>query len=188
MKLSDAAQIFTEWARKDRVIFTRHDLRKLFFKDNDAAFAAGIEKLIQTGFLHRISRGLYVYRMMQNRNRYFLDKIAIALRPDHYNYLSLESALSEYGIISQVPLWGFTIITTGRAGIFNTPYGSIEFTHTKRKPLDILTHIWDRDKELPIARPGTAARDLRRVGRNVYLIDEEELEEAIANDPSSQSE
>lgn len=33
-----------------------------------------------------------------------------------YNYISLESALSEYGIISQIPIDRLTIMTTGRKG------------------------------------------------------------------------
>ncbi len=41
----------------------------------------------------------------------------------------LESALSEYGVISQIPIDRLTIMTTGRKGHYKTPYGTIEFTH-----------------------------------------------------------
>lgn len=72
-------------------------------------------------------------------------------------------------------------MTTGRAGIFETPFGRIEFIHTKRSVEDILDNTVDIGRPLRMATPQAAARDLRRVGRNVHLIDEEALEEAIAD-------
>jgi len=46
--------------------------------------------------------------------------------------------LSEYGVISQIPLDRLTVMTTGRKGIYKTIYGTIEFTHTKRSVENIL--------------------------------------------------
>ena len=181
MRLSEAIRTFTTWSRTGRVIFTRNDLRKLFPNDGDAAFRAGIRRLVQGGFLHHVSRGLFVYSMTQGRDPHLLEQIAVALRRGSYSYLSLESALSEYGIISQVPLAGITVMTTGRSGVFDTVYGRIEFTHTKRGVAEILDHTRDVGWSLRMATPGAADRDLRRVGRNVHLIDEDELKEAIAN-------
>ncbi len=70
-------------------------------------------------------------------------------------------------------------MTTGRAGLFKTPYGNIEFTHTKRSVDNILDGTNDVGRPLRYATVETAHRDLRRVGRNVHLIDEEALEEVI---------
>lgn len=49
---------------------------------------------------------------------YTIEHIAKALRPEKYNYVSLESILSEYGVISQIPMDRLTVMTTGREGIW----------------------------------------------------------------------
>ena len=72
-------------------------------------------------------------------------------------------------------------MTTGRTGTFDTPFGLVEFTHTKRSTSDILEQTRDVGRPLRVATPSAASRDLRRVGRNVHLIDEGKLEEAIAD-------
>ncbi|MCG6220749.1 type IV toxin-antitoxin system AbiEi family antitoxin, partial [Vibrio diabolicus] len=92
------------------------------------------------------------------------------LRRGEYNYISLESALSEYSVISQVMIDRITIMTTGRKGEFKTPYGVIEFTHTKRDDIDIISNTITSDRPLRIASKETAIRDLKRVGRNTHLI------------------
>ncbi|MCL6272220.1 hypothetical protein M3P05_20060 [Sansalvadorimonas sp. 2012CJ34-2] len=65
-----------------------------------------------------------------------------------------------------------TIMTTGRKGEYKTPFGTLEFTHTKRSVGDILDSFVDRDRPLKIATKQAAIRDLKRVGRNLHLLDE----------------
>ena len=91
--------------------------------------------------------------------------------------MSLESTLSEYGAISQIPLDRLTIMTTGRKGEYKTPFGTIEFTHTKRSPNEILNHTEAIGRPLRLANKNTAYRDLKRVGRNTHLVDEAVLYE-----------
>lgn len=43
--------------------------------------------------------------------------------------------VSESGAISLIPLDRLTVMMSGRKGHYETPYGVIEFTHTKR-PVD----------------------------------------------------
>ena len=84
--------------------------------------------------------------------------------------------LSEYGVISQIPLDRLTLMTTGRKGIYQTPYGIIEFTHTKRSVSDILKNTKRiTGNPLRIALKKTAWRDLKRVGRNLDLVNLAEL-------------
>jgi hypothetical protein len=72
-------------------------------------------------------------------------------------------------------------VTTGSPGRFDTPWGSIEFTHTDR---DIKPEIdvYPRDNGVLEASLERAARDLRRVGRNTGLIDEEVLADALSEE------
>jgi len=71
-----------------------------------------------------------------------------------------------------------TVMTTGASGTHETPFGTIEFTHTKRSVADILAHTQRIEgRPLRIAHKMAAVRDLLRVGRNVNMIDREALEE-----------
>jgi len=69
-------------------------------------------------------------------------------------------------------------MTTGSPGRLDTPWGAIEFTHTDRH-IAFGTDVQMGDEGMPQATVERAARDLRRVGRNTNLIDEETLAEAI---------
>jgi hypothetical protein len=113
--------------------------------------------------------------LSQHRGKDTLELIARTLRRGAYNYVSLESALSEWGAISQIPVGRLTVMTTGRKGEYKTPYGVIEFTHTKRPLTEVLASGVERGRPLRIASKQAALRDLKRVGRNTHLLIAEEL-------------
>jgi predicted transcriptional regulator of viral defense system len=140
--------------------------------------AEGLRRLVKAGILQRVCRGIFVYSFARSWDSYIIEHIAKALRRGEYNYISLESALSEYGMISQVPVDRLTVMTTGRKGECRTTYGTIEFTHTKRSIRAILASIKDVGRPLHIATPEAAWRDLKRVGRNTHLVDEGALRDA----------
>ncbi len=181
MHLVTAQKRLSEWSRKGRQVFLRRDLRRIFPEDNEAAFDGGLHRLTASGLLVRAARGVFVYGFSDQPKPYLLEEIAVALRRGEYAYLSLESALSEYGIISQVPIDRITVMTTGRKREFQTPYGVIEFIHTDRDVETILDGTRDVGRPLPLATPERALGDLRRVGRNTHLID---LEIADVRSPS----
>jgi hypothetical protein len=68
-----------------------------------------------------------------------------------------------------------TIMTTGRKGIFETDYGIIEFTHTMRSISELADNLY-YDDDIGMFRANTqrAIADLKRVGRNVNMIEEAE--------------
>ena len=166
--------MLAEWDRKGRHVFTRRELAKLFPRDNPKTFAEGLRRLVRGGLLLRACRSVYVNPTAHSLDSRVIERIARALRPGAYNYVSLETLLSESGAISQIPLDRLTVMTTGRKGIYETPYGVIEFTHTKRQAADILSGIRQVDgRPLRVATPAVAWRDLKRVGRNAQLVDRE---------------
>ena len=161
-----------------RHVFTGGDMASICHEDQPRALAASLRRLVQGQVLQRAARNVYVFALSAHRGSgHTIEHIARALRRGHYNYLSLESALSEYGVISQVPVDRITVMTTGRKAEYRTPYGVIEFTHTKRSQREILGCIRDVGRPLKLASRRAAFRDLRRVGRNVHLVDESELED-----------
>lgn len=176
MRNLQAIQILREWDKKGKFVFTKNELRKLFYKDKDKAFSEGLLRLVKDNILERACRGVYVNPNASSMNGYTIEHIAKALRQGAYNYVSLESILSEYGVISQIPIDRLTIMTTGREGIYRTHYGVIEYTHTKRPISDIINSIQKIEKRpLRIATKHAAWRDLKRVGRNIHLVNSEEL-------------
>lgn len=163
--------------KRGRYVFTLRDLAKIFFEDSAKTLKAGLNRLVKDGILTRAIRGVYVYALARSKDAYTLERVVLALRRGEYNYLSLESALSAYGAISQIPMSRITVMTTGRSEEHKTPYGVIEFTHTKRSPEQILQDTYIGDSPLRQATMKTALRDLRRVGRNLHLVDTTELQD-----------
>ncbi|WP_445496477.1 type IV toxin-antitoxin system AbiEi family antitoxin [Photorhabdus sp. SF281] len=175
MNRSTALYRLTDWDKKGRYIFTLADLRKIFPEDGTKTLQAGLNRLVKESVLSRPVRGVYLFNFAHSRDSYTIEHIAKALRRGEYNYVSLESALSEYGIISQIPIDRLTVMTTGRKGVYYTPLGTIEFTHTKRQQEDILASITQTGRPLRLAKPECALRDLKRVGRNIHLVNKQEL-------------
>ena len=138
-----------------------------------------LQRMVKDGLLIKAARGIYINALVASRHKsWMLENIAKALRPGKLSYVSLESMLSEHGVISQIPLSRLTVMTTGSGGIHDTPYGTIEFTHTKRSIPEILDRtIFIKDRPLRIAKKQAAVTDLLRVGRNTDMIDYEELNE-----------
>ena len=158
-------------------VYTRADLAKVFHEDRPRTLQAGLDRLVSKHILLRVARRIYVYALSRNIGGDTLEQIARTIRRGEYNYVSLESALSEYGIISQVLMDRLTVMTTGRKGEYKTPFGVIEFTHTARAVSDIIDSIRTVGRPLRMASPATACRDLKRVGRNTHLIQEERISE-----------
>ncbi|QWL04425.1 type IV toxin-antitoxin system AbiEi family antitoxin, partial [Shewanella indica] len=170
MDISTALQRLHRFDLQGIYVYTKGNLRRVFFDDTQEAFKQSLSRLIKQGILERPCRGVYLFALSR-RDSYAVEHIACALRRGEYNYVSLESALSEYGVISQIPISYLTVMTTGRKGIFKTPYGTIEFTHTKRDDMDILYNtIKVQQRPLRMATQATALRDLKRVGRNLHML------------------
>ncbi len=157
-------------------VFTKKDLAKVFREDSAHALDASLVRLVNNGVLSRVAKGVYVNALSPNRGLDTIELIAVALRRGEYSYVSLECALSDYGVISQIPM-RLTVMTTGRRGEYRTPFGTIEFTHTARPWLDVVDGVRDVGRPLRFATKETAYRDLKRVGRNMDLIDESVLYE-----------
>jgi hypothetical protein len=135
------------------------------------------KRLSDQGILIRAARGVYVNPHARSMPPDARRGLLRFLRPREINYVSLETKLSEAGAISQIAT-ALTCMTTGSPGRFETPWGAIEFTHTDRK-IRVGTEVVAQDDGMLEATVRTAVRDLRRVGRNLDLIDHEILAEAI---------
>ena len=158
-------------ANSQHYLFSVSDFYSLFPEKSTTALLVLLGRAVKAGILERVCRGFYTYQKVSYIKELLLYHLAGRLRAKNFCYLSLESVLSENGIISQIPLGCITLMTNGRSGIINCgKYGRIEFTHTKKKHKDIahlLTYnfrykLWCASAEL-------ALQDLHDVKRHKSL-------------------
>ncbi|WP_292273319.1 hypothetical protein [Marinobacter sp.] len=124
---------------KGRYVYSSKEIPRLFPEESERSRQATTKRLVGSGILERLFKGVYVYTLSRHNRPDTLERVANTLRRGEYNYISLESALSEHGLISRVPVDRITVVTTGRKREYKTPYGVIEFTRTKRSVADILS-------------------------------------------------
>ena len=154
-------------------LFTPSDLRSLLPALSDAAFKTLLSRAVSEGYLNRVCRGLYVFEPAKPDRGVVLYHAVSKLRPLALNYLSLESVLSDAGVISQVPINRITVMSSGRSSTFDCgAWGSIEFVHTSQKA-DALAGQLHYDERCRIWRATVtqALRDMRATHRNLDLID-----------------
>ncbi len=162
-------------------LFTPSMLSGVFTEESAKTLLASLDRHVKSGLLKKVKKGLYANDRARSAPLRRLEALVPYLRPRAINYLSQESRLSDLGVISQIPVEHLTLMTTGRSQTFRTAYGTIEFTHTSRRPKAILEETEpDEDTGLLLATPERALRDLKRSGRNMDLVDHELFHELTA--------
>ncbi|MDK9705926.1 MAG: hypothetical protein OEL83_02640 [Desulforhopalus sp.] len=162
-------------------LFTLADLRCVIPGQSSGAFKALLSRCVQVGLLQRVCYGLYLYPQVGQSGGLLLFHAAARLRAHCFNYLSLETVLSDAGVISQVPISWITLMSSGRSQTINCgTFGQIEYIHTKKKPADLVDHlIYDSRCRLWRASVNLAMKDMRATGRNTDLVDWEAVNESV---------
>ncbi len=160
--------------------FTLATLSALLGGVEPSYHALALKRAADRGVLVRAARGVYVNPLARSLPSDPRSALVAFLRPREFSYLSLEARLSEAGVISQVATV-LTCMTTGPSGEFDTPWGIVEFVHTDR-PVTEQSGVEFSGNELPRASVERAWRDLKRVGRNVGLVDDATLRAAVASE------
>jgi len=122
MTIQDWLNIFRKY--NDIKIFHINHL-KLITSLNDHALRVSLSRLSKNNSFKRICRGFYANPF----NMPTLEEISSQIYQP--SYISLESALSSYGILSQIPQV-LTCITTQLPHTFKTSFGTIEYRQVKR--------------------------------------------------------
>lgn len=168
-------------ANEDNYIFSVDSFNALFPKLNKFALLALLSRASKQGLLIRLCKAYYLYPKVKYQRGCELYNLAVCLRKNYFCYLSLESVLSEAGIISQIPLNTITLMTNGRRGKINCgKFGTIEFIHTKKSIDDIINQLtYDIKCKIWKASPQLAYQDMIDTRRPLDLIDEDILNEFI---------
>ncbi|QCI14552.1 hypothetical protein E6B08_25750 [Pseudomonas putida] len=162
-----------QFASPQRCLFTPADMRGLLPELSDTAYRSLLSRAADSDELIRLCRGLYLYTQAKPNPGRILYHAAARLRADNFNYISLESALSDAGVISQVPLNWVTIMSSGRSQTIRCgAYGTVEFIHTSRKAADLHSQLaYDERCRMWRASPTLALSDMKRTRRSLELID-----------------
>lgn len=178
-------KILHQWlvqnTNKEHYLFAYNDFRALFPRLSDNAFKALMSRAVSAQILTRVCRGIFLYEPSMSHDGLLLFHVAALLRADSLNYISLETVLSDVGVISQIPINTITIMSSGRSHVVRcNTFARIEFVHTSRKPTDLVdTLYYDQRCGLWRATVAHAIQDMKLTRRNCDLIDWELVNELI---------
>jgi hypothetical protein len=171
----------SQLATPQACLFTPSDLRSILPGHSDVAFKTLLSRSVREGHLTRLCRGLYLYEKANPDRGSILAFAAAKLRPLGLNYLSLETVLSDAGVISQIPINRIMVMSSGRSSVIDCGrWGSIEFVKTRQRPEELIGNIrYDPRMRLWRAHVAQALRDMRATHRTLDLIDWEVAHEFV---------
>ena len=161
--LDEMDENFGKW------LFRIGDFLTLFPDESKANIIQSLHRHAHDGLLLRVCRGVYANHRARSRKR-DLFVLARYLRPSNIVYLSREVRLQQLGLITQVYVGYLSLMTDGRDQTFETPYGTLKYTHTDRSWMSIKDHLtYNPESGLLEADEELAVSDLRR-SRNATHI------------------
>lgn len=155
--------------------------RALFPDLSQGAYRAVIHRAEKRGLLERVCQGVYQYVGAPDTSGLILFHAAALLRARHFNYISLETVLSEAGQLSQIPMAWITVVSTGRSAEINCGrFGTIEFVHTER-PMSLVIDELSYDPRCHLYRASQrlSLADMRRFNRPTLNLVQEPTHESI---------
>jgi hypothetical protein len=171
-KTEKLLSVFSSAVKAGGGVQTAHELALMMGEACSQAFIKFLGDGVKKGILRRVAKGLYESTLTPPEPGTAIYKIITKMRSHVLTYVSLESQLSYTGDISQLVMDRVTVVTKGRSGTFETPYGVIEFTHTK-KPIDQIAPNLYFDPEIKMyrAKKEQAIADLKDCNRNLNMLE-----------------
>jgi predicted transcriptional regulator of viral defense system len=166
-------------ADRDHCVFAPSDLAAAV--PGCRQWAVLLSRASKAGLLKRVCRGIYYYPVPDYPSENLLFHTAARLRANEFNYISLETVLSDAGVISQVPMNWIALMTSGRSHVVDCgDYGHIEFVHTAQRPEDVAGELaYDAARHVWRASVRQALRDMKATRRSMDLVDEEVAHELV---------
>lgn len=179
--LNQLSETLRALATPEHYLFTLSDLSSVLPNHSRSALLIILSRAVKNGLLQRVCRGLYLYPDANPHDGLLLYHAAAKLRAGDFNYLSLESVLSDAGVISQIPIGWITLMSSGRNRVVDCGrFGRIEYIHTRRPAAKLAEQLsWDGRIHLWRASVSLALKDLKHTHRSQDLIDWEMANELI---------
>lgn len=177
--LKQLAQSLRVLADREHCVFAPSDLAAAVPECGQLAVL--LSRATKAGLLKRVCRGIYFYAVPDYPAEHLLFHAAARLRAGEFNFISLETTLSDAGVISQVPMNWICLMTTGRSHVVDCgDYGHIEFVHTAQRRDDVGDELsYDSERHLWRASVRQALRDMKATRRSLALVDEEVAREFV---------
>lgn len=154
----------------NKTFYTINDIL-IITKQPRSTVRVALNRLVKQGELRRIIRNIYI---PENR---IVDLEVVAEQIDASSYLSFESALSRYGILSQIP-YAVTLATNNKSKVFTV--GEQQIVFRKIKPEFFGGYIIENN--LRVATPEKALLDiLYLISRGKAFISLDELDLSVVN-------
>ncbi|MDD4969763.1 MAG: hypothetical protein PHT07_10090 [Paludibacter sp.] len=155
--------------------FSINMIELLFPNEAKHTIAISLSRHSKSGLVTNVCRGVYANPRASCVPQFTAEALSSIIRTGEQSYLSLETVLSESGYLSQMPN-RLTFMSTGRSQTFVTPYGIIEFVHSKSDKKNFLNDCrYDESRGVWIASTKKASMDIKKTRRSLDLIDWEEL-------------
>jgi predicted transcriptional regulator of viral defense system len=142
------AKIIEKLRQKEVSLFTATDFKRIFqIKKENTAYKI-LERLTKRGILERLTKRKYLFTFLESNDFQIANFLYFP------SYISLESALSFYGIISQFP-YQITSITPKKTKIIKTLNKEFSYSHIKLE----LFFGYEKKEKFLIALPEKALFD-----------------------------
>ena len=177
--LKQITQSLRSLADREHCVFAPSDLAGAV--PGCGQLAVLLSRVTKAGLLKRVCRGIYHYPLPDYPVEHLLYHAAARLRAGGFNYISLETVLSDAGVISQVPMNWISLMTSGRSHVVDCgDYGHIEFVHTAQRPDEVSDELtYDPECHLWRASVRQALRDMKVTRRSMELVDKEAAHELV---------
>lgn len=154
----------------EHYLFAPADVASIF--GSGPRLAVLLSRAARGGLIQRVCKGIYYNPRGALGDGRILFHAAARLRASAFNYISCETALSDAGAISQIPVNTITLMSSGRSHAVDCgTFGRIEFIHTRQKPAALAGElVYDTACRLWRASPRQALRDMRAARRDTTLI------------------
>lgn len=175
------AKILEQLANDEHYLFSLTGLRAALPDHSDGAFKTLISRAEKNGLLKRICRSVYLFPRVTVPAGLLLFHVAALLRAGEFNYISLETVLSDAGVISQLPINWITVMSSGRSNVIPCgEWGTIEFVHTSKLPNALNEQLeYDARCRLWRASVALAVKDMKSTRRDLDLIDWSVVHESV---------
>lgn len=142
--------------------FETKELKLILGSDFSSTTLVNIKNWLKKGHLIMLRRGLYAVSEMKSR----LDSMVFATKIYSPSYVSMETALSFYGIIPEA-VFMVTSITTRKTNKFSTPVGNFSYQKIKKEAFGGFETRKKDGVSYNMALPEKAMADFLYLNRNI---------------------
>jgi len=157
---------------KELPYFETKELRLILGDDWNGTMLINIKNWVNRGHLVMFRRGLYVINDFKNQ----IDISVFATKLYSPSYISLETALSFYGIIPEA-VFTVTSVSTRKTKNFSTPVGKFSYQKIKKEAFGGYETRKQEGVSFSLALPEKAIVDFLYLNRNILNGDYKQFQE-----------